>query len=629
MARREYCNTRQHFKIPFLSQPHDIPPPPSSSQLISPLLPIDIVTRCVQSMKRFFSTTTSKDANDRDGNPSKRQRYQHTNFIPQQTDMHDMEPDRTSDDFFVPPQRSRRNGIVFEDITLSSQNLAKSNTLPNRKTVINLSDIDFTKPPPEWMAAAFVETARDQRFSSMDVRIPVIPKEPATFRKADCAAKMIDFVSNQEFRSLQETITSSLSALPTRPGFLQETLFNHIMTSLSTLINSAEEGLRLSWGQSSRVCLPSHFIDAIVFMTAACKLLAKALTAEPPEAGDIADLGKSFVEVVKLVVQTANVIDALDLFNLMRDSTREKCATQLTRALEIIITASTRFTLDVEATLEVLAEELNASVPAILLQARFHVHQAIIDHHLRTAIYRLITESVVFKSALNKLDRLCPIAKRVGKQLDRIAAEEHVSNDTYRKILQNIDIRRDLLKQFFDAISTNSSKASFMSFRIASDLAKLAGEKQVQGECLYRMSNILITRGKSYCGITPNGLLITARALNSSEVFQAKVQSSLTSFRRRTISSLLDIAEAVNREYDLAGFIEGVRLFIHMLLAKYPSQGVDANNVLQGDVVKGMLKIIRIFHPDKNSFADEEARWICEEVTKVPLCVSFRSLDRF
>src|SRR4030095_10023790 len=137
-----------------------------------------------------------------------------------------------------------------------------------------------------------------------------------------------------------------------------------------------------------------------------------------------------------------------------------------------------------EATLEMLAEELDASVPAIILPARFHVYQAIINHHLRTAIYRLVTESVVFKSTLNKFDRLCPIAKRVGKQLDHITAEERIGNRAYRKILENIDIRRDLLKLFFDAISTNSPKASFMSFRIASDLAKLAGEREVEGECL-------------------------------------------------------------------------------------------------------------------------------------------------
>ena len=408
-----------------------------------------------------------------------------------------------------------------------------------------------------------------------------VPRKPA---------KVIDFVSVQEFRALQDTATSSLSALPARPGFLQETLFTHIMTSLSTLITRAEDGLKRSWGITTQVSLPGHFIDAIIYVTAACKMLAKALTAEPPEPGDVTDLGVIFVEVVKFVVQTAMVIDALDLLNLMKDSTRVKCAARLTRTLEILITATSRFTLDIEATLEMIAESLNSSVPASLLPSRFHVHQSIIDHNLRTAIYRLTTESVVFKSTLDKLDRFRPIVKRVCKQLDRIAAEEHVNNNTYRQILQNIDLKREMLQKFFDAISTNNSKTSFMSFRMASELAKLAGERHVQAECLYRMANISMTRGKTYGGITPNTLLITARGLNSSEVFQAKVQSLLTSLRRRTMSSILDIAAVVMHEYDIGGFMEGVRLFISVLLSKYPSEGIDPKTVLQGDIVKGIVE---------------------------------------
>jgi len=401
------------------------------------------------------------------------------------------------------------------------------------------------------------------------------------------------------------------------------------MSSLSTLITRAEDGLKHSWGITARVSLPSHFIDAIIYVTAACKMLAKALTAEPPEPGDITDLGVTFVEVVKFIVKTANVIDALDLLNMMKDSTRVKCATRLTRALEILITATSRFTLDVEATLEMIANSLNSSVPASLLPSRFHVHQSLIDHHLRAAIYRLTTESVVFKSTLDKIDRFRPIAKRVCKQLDRIAAEERINNDTYRQILQNIDLKREMLQKFFDAISTNNSKSSFMSFRIASDLAKLVGERHVQAECLYRMAIILIMRGKSCGGFTPNTLLITARGLNSSEFFQVKVQSLLTSLRRRTMSSILDIATVVMQEHDIGGFIEGVRLFIHVLLTKYPSEGIDANTVLQGDIAKGILKVVRVFHPDKNAFADEEARWVCEEITKVIVPIIFALTFRF
>jgi hypothetical protein len=360
-------------------------------------------------------------------------------------------------------------------------------------------------------------------------------------------------------------------------------------------------------------------------------MLAKALTAECPEQGDITGLSVVIVEVVDFVVQTANVVDAMDLLNLINNSMRVKYATRLTRTLDILITATTNLTVDRVTTLEMIAESLNSSVPASLLPSRFRVHQAIIDCHFGLAIYRLTTESMVFKSTFDTIDRIRPIVKRVGKQLDRIAAEERINNNAYRQILQHTDLKREMLKMFFDAISTNKSKTSFMSFKMASELAKLAGERNVQAECLYRMANISIIRGKSYGGVTPNTLLISARELNSSDAFQSKVQSLLTSLRRRTMSSLLDIAINVNREHDLVAFVDGVKLFIHVLLARYPSEGIDANTLLQGDIVKGLLKIIRVFHPDKNSSADEEARWICEEITKVLsslVCANLQILNK-
>ena len=550
--------------------------------------------------------------------PLKKARHEKANVVPEPDLLSRVREGITSsqdDHFYVPPERSRRNGMVFEDITLRSLNIPKSNTLPNRKRVIHLSDLDFTKPIPEWMTSGFVQTAGDSQFSTIDVHVPISTTN-AALHTPDRNTKVIDFVTVQELCSLQETTTSSLSALPSRPGFLRETLFTHIMGSLSTLITRAENGLKQSWG-TARIRVPAHFVDAITFVTSASKMLAKALTAESPEQGDIADLSVVFVEVVNFVVQTANVVDAMDLLNLINNSMRVKYATRLTRTLDILITVTTNLTVDRVTTLQMIAESLNSSVPASLLPSRFRVHEAIIDCHFELAIYRLTTESMVFKSTLDTVDRIRPIVKRVGKQLDRIAAEERINNDTYRQILQHTDLKREMLNTFLDALSTNKLKTSFMCFKMASELAKLAGEKYVQAECLYRMANISIMRGKSYGGVTPNTLLVSARALNLSDAFQSKVQSLLTSVRRRTMSSLLDLASNVNRESDLVAFIDGVKLFIHVLLARYPSEGIDANTVLQGDTVKGLLKIIRVFHPDKNSSADEEARWICEEITKV------------
>lgn len=613
MARREYCYARQHFKFPFRSRSQVGEAPAPELQLNSPLSPVDVITRSVQTMKRFFATTTSKDTVFEE-KPLKRARVDNNSALLESCDLHTISEStlRNSDDnFYVPPERTKRNGMVFEDITLWSHNMPKSKTLPNRKPTVSLADIDFTKPPPEWMNLTFMQTAPeaqtltqvpDQYVSTNSTRHP----EPV----------LVDFLPLQEYNMTKDTVTSSLSALPPQPGYLQETLFNHVMNSLSTLVSRADDGLRGVW-ESALVTPPPHFIDAIVFVTAACKSLAKVITAEDPAIGETTDLGSRFVETVMLVVRVARVIDVMDLLHLIKDSTHVKCTARLSRTLDILIAASNRFVVDVESTLQMLAESLDASIPIMLFPSRFRIHQALFEYHLNASIYHLVNESVVLKWSLEKLDHLHPILKRIGRQLDRIVAEENLSHDGHRQVLSNLNLKRDMLQAFFDGISTNGSKSSFMAFRTASELADTAKEHHVEAECLYRMATILVKRGKLYAGTTPNDLLISARSLNSSHVFQSKVQPLLTSLRRRTISSILDIAATVHQEYDIAGYNEKVRLFVHVLLEKYPAEGVDPNTILKGDIVKGILKVIRVFHPDKNSCADEETRWIYEEITKV------------
>jgi hypothetical protein len=574
----------------------------------------------MQSIKRFCSTSAPKNAVD-DEKPPKRPRYHRTATAPTNVDPRYFEGavPRASDDYFVPPERSRRNGMVFEDITLLTQNLPKSNTLPNRKTVINLADIDFTKPPPEWLTSTFVQTANNGRppqhanhppatFNPVHVA-PRVPVEPP--------AHVIGFVAYQEFKSVEESITESVASLPSGTGFLQETLFSHAMTSLLTLVGRAEDGLKSSWG-APRVKLPEHFLEAILFICLASKTLGKALTSEPPETGEITTLSGYFVEVVALVVKTANVVDALDLLNLIKEATRIKCALRLTRAIELLVWGTTRFVTDVDLTLEMMAERLDTTVPASLLPSRFRVHQALIEHHVWTSTQCIVTNSVVNKWQLDKLDNLRPIARRVAKQLDRVAAEECRPNDTSRRqSLDLLDTNRDMIKSFLDACSASSTKTSFTLFRSTSDIAKRVGEPHVQAECLYRMATILAYRGKSHNGITPNSLLISARPLNPSPAFQSKVQALLISLRRRTMSDVFDLAAAVTQEHNLGPFVEGVKLFVRVLLSKHPAEGINPDTVLRGDMVRGLLKVVRVFHPDKNSSADEEGRWLCEEITKV------------
>ena len=620
MARREYFHAPHTFRFPFNANAQRNEAPWTGGK--SPLTPVDMIAKSLLSIKRFCSTSAPKNA-VADENPSKRPRYHRTNTEPTafdpkyfETQLPSVPP--ASEDYFIPPERSRRNGIVFEDITLLTQNLPKSNTLPSRKTVINLADIDFTKPPPEWLTSTFVEISTTGRpphppghppATFLPVHPPRIPVEPP--------AHVIDFVTLQEFKSLESGITESLTSLPPGAGFLQETLFSHAMSPLLTLVGRAEDGIKCSWG-APRVKLPDHFIGAILFVCLACKTAAKALTAEPPEAGEITRLSGYIVEVVTLVVKTANVVDALDLLSLVKETTRVKCTLRLSRAIDLLVLGTTRFITDVDLTLEMMAERLDATVPAILLPSTFRVHQALIEYHVLTSIYRIVTTSVVNQWQLDKLDNLRPIARRVAKQLDRIAVEEgRPSEPSRRQSLDMLDIKRDIIKSFYNASGTTSSKTSFTLFRSAREMARQVGETHVEAECLYRMATILANRGKSHNGDTPNSLLISARPLNPSPVFQRKVQALLISLRRKTMSDVFDLATAVTQEHKIGPFVEGVKLFVHVVLSKYPAEGIDSKTVLRGDVVKGLLKVVRVFHPDKNSSADEEGKWLCEEITKV------------
>lgn len=619
MARREYFYGPQNFRFPFNAnaQRNEAPLPAEGK---SPLSPIDLIARSMQSIKRFCSTSAPRNAVD-DGNPSKRPRYHRTNTAPTVVEPAFFEASvpRASDDYFVPPERSRRNGMVFEDITLLTQNLPKSNTLPSRKAVINLADIDFTKPPPEWLDSTFVQNANNSRPTHNSRHAPAtfVPVYAPPQLPAEPPTHVIGFVTYTEFKSFEESIIESVSSLPPGTGFLQETLFGHAMTSLLTLVSRAEDGLKCSWG-ASRIKLPDHFLDAILFVCLASKTLAKSLAAESPEPREITCLGGYFADIVALVVKAANVVDALDLLNLIKETAHVKCTLRLTRAIDILAVGTTQFVTDVDLTLEMMAERLDTSVPAILLPSRFRVHQALIEYHVLTSVYRIVTHSAVNKWQLDKLDKLRPIARRVAKQLDRIATEERRPTDILRRqSLDLLDAKRDMIKSFFDSCSASGTKTSFTLFRSTSDIAKCVGEPHVQAECLYRMATILAYRGKSHNGITPNSLLISARPLNPSPAFQSKVQTLLISLRRKSMSDVFDLAATVAQERQLGPFVEGARMFVRVLLSKHPAEGVNPDTVLRGDVVRGLLKVVRVFHPDKNSSADEDGRWICEEITKV------------
>jgi hypothetical protein len=571
-------------------------------------------------VKRFF-TTTLKDANPVD-NPSKRAR------LHQKSASGDSAKRQTrtkadyggDNEYFIPPPRSRRNGMVFEDITVWTRNVSMS--LPNRKsTALHLSDFDFTKPQPEWVTSAFIQTSTDVHGPTVDSANPSY-EQPVTPPKlipepTIPPSQMIDFVSIHEFRTLHEMTASSISALPPQPGFLQDMLSTQIMTSLTTLVTSAENGLERAW-ETNKVSLPSHFVDAVEFITSSCEALAISLTSDPVQAGDVTAISRLFGEIVTIVLHAAKVVDGMDFRSLINNTQRMEFVEKLTSTLDILISAAGRFPVDAETTLEMLVRTLDAVLPTMLCVSQFRLYQVLVEYLFAKAIDRLVNDSFVPEWALQKLDRLCPMLKRFKKQLDRITAEDNLGKDLHRqKLFDTCEMKREMLKCFSDATVSKSFRASFASFRAAANLAQLVGERKVEAECLYCMAHLMVARGKTSISNHPSVLLMSARTLNTSDPFQDKVQSLLVQLRRRSISSIVEMAAEVHQSHDVVEFVEGLKIFVRVLLSKYPPDGVDGNTILEGDIVKGMLKVIRVFHPDKNHSVDEEGRWLCEEITKV------------
>ena len=507
---------------------------------------------------------------------------------------------------------------MFEDITILAQNMpVRSNTLPTRKTTINLADIDFSKPPPDWLAKAFVSAnSRQPPFRPDDIPIP-----PPMSAPMKTAVMIVPFISYEDFRGLQDAIENSLSSFPSQPGLLQETLLGHIFGSLSSLLVSAERGLKGSWGKSKRLGLPAHFIDAINFVTLSCKSVAKAVSSQPSQPGEVSEMCEHFQQIMAIVVQSGDIVDALDLLDLITNDARLKCATRLKRVTEVLISASINFPIDAESALLSIAQSLPSAIATVLLPARFMAYQALIDFHLQMGMDFIESHSIVFKSTLDKIDHLRPTLKRIIKQFDRLSSAENKAEAMVcHQVLKTVEVKWDILKTFHQALTaTPCSKPSFDLFKLASNLAVIAKEPRVQGECLFQMALILVdNENLKIPNVTPNVLLISARPLNPSAPFQAKVNKLLISIRRQTMRALFAIARGAFQEHELRPFTERVKVFLELLLMRHPVGGLDSTTVLlEGDFVKGLFKVVRVFHPDKNAMANEDAKWICEEVTKV------------
>jgi hypothetical protein len=615
MARREYFQKRNTFGLYVRNPTDDLDPPP-----LPQISPIERIVRSVHSMKRFFSSTKPKET-DASEKPKKKARRDNVTIHRSEAP----DPCFTSktpftNRFAAPLDRTRRNGMIFDDITVwANQDASRSNTLPTRKrNTLTLANVDFTRPPPEWFTQAFVQSPPDGQLAGIDLHVPLrdLNATVNVDRTSYVPQPVIDFMTVSEFRAIKDTCATSISSLPPTPGYLQETLFNHALMSLATIVTCTEESAKLAW-RRKHVCMPSHFTDAMQFLASSCKKMAQALTFDATAVNHVSQISALLVHIVSLVVRIANAIDAAEGANVLKDVTRAKCVKKLSRALDIIITASSQFPIDAETTLELIGELLSNSAPSFLLASRFRVYQNLIDATVQKATDRILAELAIPQRVFERLERFISIVKRTRKQLDRIAVEESIRNDTYSLIVEMINLKHSMLKAFHNAFAAKRDKDAYAAFQSASEFAQRTAEPHVQAECLYRMAVLLINRGQVSGRADPKVLLMSARRLNPSESFQTKVLVFLDDLRRETLSSILRVAATIIQEYHPARYVEGLKMFAFMLLTEYPTPGLDRSTVLSKDVGKGMLKLVRAFHPDKNTYADEERRLVCEDITKV------------
>jgi hypothetical protein len=173
-----------------------------------------------------------------------------------------------------------------------------------------------------------------------------------------------------------------------------------------------------------------------------------------------------------------------------------------------------------------------------------------------------------------------------------------------------------MFKTFFNGTRGKSSRAVYEAFLKASEIAKLSKETEIEAECQYRIAKELISTG-SFDNLDPRTFIVYARTLNSSDSLREKLNYLVDTLRLAEIKMLNDLATTVFLNLDEFEFEVAMRRFAGVLLLKYPVQGQSVDKVLVDDVTRGMLKLVRIYHPDKNAARDEEWKWICEEITKV------------
>src|SRR5271168_4729952 len=122
MTRRDHRNSAKNLKfslhVPFQNTAGHATAP---AELRTP---VDRFTRSVNSMKRFFTQAPARDANSSESPPKRARRNRRTDS--RNAGVHEPATMRTTEDqFYLPPERSRRHGVVFENVRIRPE-LARS-----------------------------------------------------------------------------------------------------------------------------------------------------------------------------------------------------------------------------------------------------------------------------------------------------------------------------------------------------------------------------------------------------------------------------------------------------------------------------------------------------------------------
>jgi tetratricopeptide (TPR) repeat protein len=508
------------------------------------------------------------------------------------------------------PSKTRRNGVIFEHATIPRPN----DGLPGQEEKIPLSQVDFTQPPPEWFVKATAPA--EEQVPVVDVIALPVPETP----------RIVDFLTLVELEDLKNSLFGSVEPMPSQPRNNQDDLLIHVEHCISKVLEPLERGVRLI-ACDNTLRFPEHVMDAITYFSWSLEFVATSLTAGNirwMHMPDVYKLKNRFEDMTTLVIRTTRLIDSPDLHNVIPASARGQCACHLVFALEMLFKASTQFDEDGSA-LENLIKLLPSNLPATLSSCSLTAYKTLIEFRIAAVVTVLVTVEVVtgfelygLPSTIDKIGKLILTAYVLARQLDHVDPErlQPTQWNSRNELIEKYDIQLQCLRAFYKAKKTRSAGKRVTYFELALDLARRTGLQLAQGECLYRLADILLKKSTDNSKDAAQ-MLLQAMRLNPDPDFQAKIATLLARARAEALIRLNYGAEVVMGNTTVEAFGEAVEFFAEELFKSYPVDGVEWEKLLEDGTRKGLFNIVRIFHPDKNRAQDVEGRRACEEITKV------------